>query len=63
MNTVAKILLILVSLLSLVNMALPVQGTPEDQLNRVRRGLMQSAGGNKRQAITKDQKTVAICLG
>ena len=63
MNAFAKILLLLVSLLSLANMAMPVHGTQEDQLNRVRRGLMQSAGGGKRRAVTKSHKTLAICVG
>lgn len=63
MTTLAKILLTLVSLLSLANLAQPVQGSAEDQQNRARRGLLQSAGGGRRQAVRKDEQTLAICLG
>jgi hypothetical protein len=63
MTTFAKILLTVVSLLSLANLAQPVGGSAEDRVNRARRGLLQSTGGLKRQSVRKDQRTVAICVG
>ena len=62
MNTVARILLLLANLLALANLAQAGVGTPADLFSRECRGLTQSAGGSKRQAITKNQKAVAIYL-
>jgi hypothetical protein len=63
MKKLARILLLLANLLALANLAHAGIGAPEDLLNRARRGLTQSAGGNKQRAIVKNHKTVAICVG
>lgn len=61
MNTVAKTMLFLANLLSLVNLAQAGIGTPEELLSRECRGLTQSAGGSRRQKLLKNGTVAPIC--